>query len=33
MITEINTAVAPSGRMDALDWHQLAADLNELAAR
>jgi hypothetical protein len=30
MITEINTAVAPSGRVDAIDWHQLAADLNEL---
>jgi hypothetical protein len=30
MITEISTAVAPSGRVDALDWHQLATDLNEL---
>ena len=30
MITEINTAVAPSGRVDALDWDRLAGDLNEL---
>ncbi len=30
MITEINTAVAPSGRVDALGWEQLAAGLNEL---
>jgi uncharacterized protein len=30
MITEINTAVAPSGRVAALDWDQLASDLNEL---
>jgi uncharacterized protein len=30
MIAEINTAVAPSRRVDALDWDQLAGDLNEL---
>ena len=30
MITEINTAVAPSGRVAALGWDQLASDLNEL---
>ncbi len=30
MITEINTAVAPSARVDALDWERLDRDLNEL---
>ena len=30
MITEINTATAPSGRIDALGWDDLAGQLNEL---
>ena len=30
MITEVSTAVTPSERLDALDWGQLAGDLNEL---
>jgi hypothetical protein len=30
MITEINTAVAPSGRIDALGWDNLASELNDL---
>jgi uncharacterized protein len=30
MITEINTATAPSGRIDALGWDDLAAELNDL---
>src|ERR1035437_1007987 len=30
MSTEINTATAPSGRIDALGWDDLAGQLNEL---
>jgi hypothetical protein len=30
MITEVSTAVTPSERLGALDWGQLAGDLNEL---
>ncbi len=30
MITEVSTVITPSERLDALDWGQLAGDLNEL---